>query len=189
LLPCIKFLIEQINTLGSFPDIMQGKGEAGVRSGAHAGTLMKTASPTLRDRALLVEGQCADFAHLTFELMMAKDSRFYWTKADKVQDVEETQFLLAALPDDTRVTVDSHSSSPIFADESQQIIGASTKLGITGKKYFIENMPIPNKEVALAELQESEKKSSEMREKLLKEVSLEGKDKVIQEMLKPHRGH
>ena len=48
LLPIIKYIQEQINTLGSFPEIMQGKGEAGVRAGAHAETLMKTASPTLR---------------------------------------------------------------------------------------------------------------------------------------------
>jgi hypothetical protein len=36
LLPIIKYIQEQINTLGSFPEIMQGKGEAGVRAGAHA---------------------------------------------------------------------------------------------------------------------------------------------------------
>lgn len=189
LLPVIKFLIEQINTLGSFPDIMQGKGEAGVRSGAHAGTLMKTASPTLRDRALLVEQQCADTADLTFELMKAKDPAFYWTKADKPTDAEETKFLLASLPDDSRVTVDSHSSSPIFQDEAQQIIGTSTKLGITDGEYFIDNMPLPNKEVAKTALREKQKKGAALQEKLFGQLSPEGKDKAIEKMLGSHGKH
>ena len=59
LLPMIKWLIETFNMIRGFPPIMQGQGEPGVRAGSHAGTLMKTASPTLRDRALLVERQCA----------------------------------------------------------------------------------------------------------------------------------
>lgn len=189
LLPVIKFLLEQIDELGSFPNIMRGQGEAGVRSGAHAGTLMKTASPTLRDRALLVEGQCADAADLTFELMKAKDPSFYWTKADEIKDTEETKFLLAAMPEDSRVTVDSHSSSPIFADEAQQIIGASTKLNITDGEYFIDNMPMPNKEVAKAALREKMKRQSQLQEKLLTQLSPEGKDKAIENMLKGHGRH
>ena len=57
LIPMLKFCMETINTLGGFPEIMQGKGEPGVRAGSHANTLMKTASPSLRDRSLLVERQ------------------------------------------------------------------------------------------------------------------------------------
>ena len=41
LLPIIKYVQEQINTLGNFPEVMQGKGESGVRAGAHADTLIE----------------------------------------------------------------------------------------------------------------------------------------------------
>ena len=36
----------------------------------------------------------------------------------------------ADLPEDWRITVDSHSSSPIFADENTQMVFAAQKLGI-----------------------------------------------------------
>lgn len=152
LLPCIKFMLEMIDTLGSFPNIMKGQGESGVRAGVHADTLLKTGSPTLRDRALLVERQCAICADLTLELMEAKEDRKFWTSADKPQDMETTSFMLSDLPPDWRVTVDSHSSSPIFASEAQQLIFALLKGGVVTAEYAIDNLPIPNKETAKAEL-------------------------------------
>ncbi len=149
LLPMIKFVLEMINVLGSFPEIMQGKGEPGVRAGVHASTLLKTASPTLRDRSLVIERQCAAHADLTGSIMEAKDAKVYWTKADTPKDVEETSFLFSQLPDDWRITVDSHSSSPIFMDESSQLIFQGAKMGYVDGKYVIENMPFPSKEAAL----------------------------------------
>ena len=73
LIPMLKFCIEMVNTLGGFPELLQGKGEPGVRAGSHASMLMKTASPSLRDRSLLVERQCATCADLTLQIMEAKD--------------------------------------------------------------------------------------------------------------------
>ena len=91
LLPAIKFMIESINMLGSFPDIMQGKGESGVRAGVHANTLMKTASPTLRDRALLVERQCA-VLRSDGSLMEAKEDPQILDQGDKLEDAEKSRF-------------------------------------------------------------------------------------------------
>ena len=131
LLPMVKWLLEEINILGGFPPIMQGQGEPGVRAGSHATQLMKTASPTLRDRALLVERQCAAACDLTVTLKELKDEGRYWTKADDpIKDVEETSFLISDLPDDWRVTVDSHSSSPIFSDENTQLVFAAQSKGM-----------------------------------------------------------
>jgi hypothetical protein len=167
LLPCIKFMLEMINTLGSFPEIMQGKGEPGVRAGVHANTLLKTASPTLRDRALLVERQCAISADLTLELMEAKEDRKFWTASDKPEDAEKTGFMISDLPSDYRVTVDSHSSSPIFADESQQLIFALRKAGDVDGEYAIDNLPLPNKEAAKAGLRNRAKAKQEQTKELL----------------------
>ena len=159
-LPMLQFLIQIINMIGSFPEIMQGKGEAGVRAGVHAATLLKTASPTLRDRALLVERQCAAAADATLQIKEAKDSNNYWVDPD---NIDETSFLLADLPDDWRVTVDSHSSSPIFADENQQLILGGLKMGYIDGEYAIDNLPYPNKEQAKARLKRREKaKAQEM---------------------------
>lgn len=166
-IPMLKFVIEIINNLAGFPDIMRGQGEAGVRAGVHASTLLKTASPTLRDRALLVERQCARAAHKWLQLKQAKDASKYWTKADKPTDVDETSFLLTDLPPDWRVTVDSHSSSPIFSDENAQLIMVSNQRGIVGPKYVVEQLPFPNKESALDDLKKREEAAAQQMQQLM----------------------
>jgi hypothetical protein len=125
---------------------MQGKGEPGVRADSHANTLMKTASPYLRDRALLVERQVATAADKTLSLKEAKDASKYWTDGTTIQTMSDTEFLLTDLPDDWRVSVDSHSSSPIFSDENTQLIMAGLKTGIVTGEYVVDNLPFPNKE-------------------------------------------
>lgn len=170
LLPMMKFVIETINTLGGFPDIMQGKGESGVRAGVHADTLLKTGSPTLRDRSLLVERQCANAADLTMQILEAKDSSHYWLKADEpLTDAEKTAFLLVDLPEDWRVTVDSHSTSPIFANDTEQLIFQGMKLGIFDGEYAIDNLPVPNKETAKLKLRQKEANQAKMLQDLLKQ--------------------
>ena len=170
LIPMLKFCIEIINTLGGFPEIMQGKGEAGVRAGSHAETLMKTASPSLRDRSLLVERQLAVCADLTLQMMEAKDDQHYWLNADDpIKDVGETEFLLSQLPADWRVTIDSHSSSPIFKDANDQLIFQALKMGVVQPAYVLDNMPFPNKEMAQVQLRDKEKRQAEQMQQLLQQ--------------------
>lgn len=165
-IPMLKFVIDIINKLGSFPDIMQGQGESGVRAGVHASTLLKTASPTLRDRALLVERQCADTATKSLKIKQAKDPARYWTKGDTIEDIDKSSFLLTDIPKDWRVTVDSHSSSPIFSDENAQLVMVSQQRGIVTAEYVIDTLPFPNKEAAKAQLKESQKQKAEMMQHL-----------------------
>lgn len=187
-IPMLKFVMETINTIGAFPEIMQGKGEPGVRAGVHANTLLKTGSPTLRDRALLVERQCATCADLTLQVMEAKDPSNYWTKFDTLEDIEKSKFKLTDLPEDWRVTVDSHSSSPIFADESSQLIFAAAKLGYVTGEYVLDNMPFPNKETAKAQLREKEKNQAAFMAKLLKDNPAVA-DKILEKQATGARRH
>lgn len=166
LLPMMKFYIEQINVLGGFSDLMQGRGESGVRAGTHANTLLKTGSPRLRDRSLLVERQCAMAADLTLALKTAKDGDRYWTKADTIEDVTKTSFLLTDLPDDRRVAVDSHSSSPIFADDHQNLIGFGIKAGFIDGEEAIDDLPFPNKERKKQRLREKQQRQAQQIEQL-----------------------
>jgi hypothetical protein len=165
----IKWLIETINQQAGFPPIMQGMGEPGVRAGSHANTLMKTASPTLRDRALLVERQCAIDADLTLSIREAKDPDFWWIMGDDSGQAEESKFLISELPNDWRVTVDSHSSSPIFQDENTQLVFAARKMNVVDDDYVIENTALPNKDAAHLSVRERKKAQKEFTEKLLQE--------------------
>jgi hypothetical protein len=180
LLPMIQFVIESINMLGSFPEIMQGKGEAGVRAGVHAETLLKTASPTLRDRSLLVEQQCAEHADLSLSILEAKDPRFYWTNGETAEAAEQTKFLLSQLPDDWRVSVDSHRSSPIFTSETEQLIMAAFKLGIVDDEYVLDNMGFPNKEAAKLAARERKKAKAAELQRLLQDYPEVGEKLALQ---------
>lgn len=188
MLPMIQWLMETINWLGNFPPIMRGQGEQGVRAQAHADTLVKTGSATLKDRSLLVERQCAQAADKTGTMMEAKESGYYYTKADKPTDVEQTKFLLSQLPPEWRATVDSHSSSPIFLDENTQLIFAAHKMGIVDAEYVIDNTQLPNKEMAKIRHREAELKKAEMLKQLSASDPELGK-KILESQFKGGKGH
>lgn len=156
LVPMIKMWMDLINTIGGFPEIMQGKGEQGVRAGVHANTLLKTGSPRLRDRSLLIERQCATAADLTLSIKEAKDANNYWTHGDTLETIENSQFLLSDLPEDRRVAVDSHSSSPIFADDHAQLVSFGVKAGFISGDDAIDLLNFPQKELLHLHFKERE---------------------------------
>jgi hypothetical protein len=87
---------------------------------------------------------------------------------EPVQDTENT-FLIRSLPEDSRIVVDSHSSSPIFSDENTQLIFAAAKMGVVDGEYIIDNTQLPNKEVAKVGLRAKQKRQGEMLQQLLAE--------------------
>lgn len=139
----INEIVKMFERIAGFDNILSGQGEPGVRAGNHAQTLMKTAAPRLRDRALLVERQCADFAHKLFECMVAKQANAYWTD----DSGQEGEFLLSQLPDDYRVMVDSHSSSPIYQEDHVQTAFALAKLEAIGAEDLIDLLPLPRRDL------------------------------------------
>lgn len=151
-LPLVQEIIGMMERVSGFPPIMSGQGEPGVRAGVHADTLMKTGSPRLRDRSLLVERQCASAADTTLWLLQAKEAKAYWTNFDK----EETDFLLSQLPEDRRIAVDSHSGSPIYHDDNMQLLAYGLKAGIVTGESFIEQSPLSHKDILIARLKEKE---------------------------------
>ena len=157
----VEMIMQLMDKTSGFSATMSGEGEAGVRAGNHADMLKKMGSPRLRDRSLLVERQCASFADLTLAVLEAKEAKAYWTAEDPSEGGE---FLLSQLPDDRRVTVDSHSTSPIYQDDHVQLLFAMAKLGAIDGVTLIEQSNLPNKDVVIArykELQEQKAKAAE----------------------------
>lgn len=157
-----------IDMLGGFDNILGGQAQPGVRAGVHADTMVKTASPRLRDRSLLVERQCASAADLRLSIMEAKDGRNYWTDGTSVETMEKTKFALADLPEDRRVSVDSHSSSPIFADDHQNIIGFGVKSGFLDGHYAVDHLPYPDKDSVHQSLKKKEEQQAALMQQLAK---------------------
>lgn len=166
-IPFLKLLMEIMNMIGGVPSILQGEGDSGVRAGVHANTLLKTGSPRLRDRALIVERQCAEAADLRFAMMRAKDSDNYWTSGDNEEQMEQTKFLLNDIPNDFRIEVDSHSSSPIFSDDHNQLVGFGVKAGIVDGESAIDILPFPEKDLLKARLRKKQKDKAEQTKELI----------------------
>ena len=86
--------------------------------------------------------------------------------------------LLSDMPEWWRVTVDSHSSSPIFADEFAQLIILAFKLGIVDAEYVLDNLQFPEKELAKVNAKEREKNKQALIQKLM-QVDPENASKIL----------
>lgn len=157
-LAIIEMIIKLMERVSGFPPVLSGAGESGVRAGTHAETLMKTGGSRLRDRSLLVERNCATLADAYLACMEAKDPTVYWSNpADR-----NTDFLIGQMLEDRRVSVDAHSSSPIYMDDHAQLNAFALKADVIGPEDFIESMPFSHKDQKLERLKERKKAEQEL---------------------------
>jgi hypothetical protein len=138
-------LEEIFDDVAGFTNILSGEGEPGVRAGVHAGTLLRTSTPRLRDRALLVEHQCGNFGNDCLGMLRTKDPMVL------IAD-DGTKFTLDQLPADAEVTVDSHTSSPAFVDDNRQVAFALAKAEAIDGETLIEMLHPPREELLKARL-------------------------------------
>jgi hypothetical protein len=122
---------------GGFTPMTSGHGEPGVRSGAQANTMLKTSSPRLRDRALIVEDQCSAFGDLCLKMSQVKDARVF-TQPKRGAFGKINEFMLSQLPDDVQVSVDSHTSSPAFSGDNMQLAFALAARGAIDGEALIK---------------------------------------------------
>lgn len=153
-LPFVELLMTQVmEKISGFSPILSGQGVAGVRAGDHAETLTRNSSPFLRDRSLLVERQLAEFADASLSALEAKEARVYWVDAN---DGGRSDFTMDQLPDDRRVSVDAHSSSPIYHDDNSNLMTYGLKAGYITGDSMIEYLPYQNKEILLQRLKDKQ---------------------------------
>lgn len=143
------------------PPVARGKNEQGVRSRAHAETLVRQFSPRFKDKALLVERSVEGLGGLALDLKRAHDAKkiIAWAPlADAGVEAEEPNLLLpppvkglvsvsftfADLPEDVSVTVDSHSSSPAFSEEAKQLTFDLFKIGAEDAGDVLEHVDAPD---------------------------------------------
>lgn len=120
-----------------FTAILSGQGESGVRSQGQANTMLRTASPPLRTRSFVVEGQIADLGDLSLNILQAKDPHV-------MRAADNTSFVLSQLPDDVAVSVDAHTSSPAFSGDNANLAFALAKAGAIGPEDLIDQTHPPN---------------------------------------------
>ena len=143
------------------PPIAQGKGEKGVRSAAHASQLVRQFSPRFKDRALLAERSVEALGGLMLDLARAHDAKklVAWVPEkdaglESVKPDELTpppapglvavHFRFADLPEDTTLTVDSHSASPAFSEEARTLDFDLVKVGAMSPSDLIDHVDAPD---------------------------------------------
>lgn len=94
-------------------ELMQGKGESGVRAMSHANLLVRVGSSRVKKKASILEDAVEKIGHLILCLMKKFDKRHY--KTDKGMPFTAGQVSPKAI-----VKVDSHSSSPIFIEQQSE---------------------------------------------------------------------
>lgn len=138
-----------------FSAILSGEGEAGVRAGAQAQTLIRTASPRMRDRSLIVEAQCAEFGDKCFAMEQVKNPRVFRTPKGK-------DFTLKQIPEGARVVVDSHTSSPAFQGDYLNIAFALQKAGAIDTATLIAMAHPPREDELIQKAKQREEAEAAM---------------------------
>ncbi len=141
-----ELLIERINAtiqyfddVAGFTPVLMGQGDTGVRSQAQAQTLARNSSPRMRDRALLVERQCVELGEFSLKLLQTKE-------AEVMNTEEKQQFILMQLPSDFRTSVDSHTSSPAFQEDTRNLAVTLKKMGVIDDESTLQMVHPPHED-------------------------------------------
>lgn len=143
--------------MAGFTDTMSGRGSAGVRSKQHAEALTRNSSPRFKDRALMLERQIEAMGTLKLNMLKAhvaepmqawvpkKEAGIEgeipptdWLEQPPVEGYVPVEFTFYDLPENTKITIDSHSSSPAFGHEYKQDIFDLVKIGAIDAEGAVE---------------------------------------------------
>jgi hypothetical protein len=142
--------IEMFDDVAGFTGMLKGEGEQGVRSNAQAQAMSRNASPRMRDRSLLVERQCAEWGEFNFRMLQAKDAEV------QALDKKGGSFVLSQLPDDAKVVVDSHTSSPVYQEDAERKAFLLQKAGAIDAADLIMLTHPPHEDILRSRAKERE---------------------------------
>ncbi len=126
----IEVVLSSAADAANAPPVVQGRGESGVRAGAHAETLLTAASARERRPANRVVRQCGDMGDLAFDILRTK-SAVSLTGAGGA-------FTLDSLPDGFHVYCNGHTASPLFAAEFQNTVFELVRVGAIGPTEVLD---------------------------------------------------
>lgn len=156
------------NDISGLSDILQGRGESGVRSKAQTDTLAKLGSARIKQRAQAVERCLEEIGGLMVQMMRKKDDHRYKAK-------DGSHFTAAQFTEDFQVHVDAHSASPVFVDDHQQMALALAKLGIIDGASAIELIKPPKTELLKQRYKENQARRAQAQKEALAAGMVQGK--------------
>jgi hypothetical protein len=129
-------------------NVMEGKGEAGVRSSGHASQLARLGSSRVKKRAMIIEDCLEKLATLTLQIKQVYDDREY-----REEGKQGEKFIAAQFTTDFVVKVDGHSNSPIFVEDQTQIAFELFKVKAITAKRLLELVTVPMREQLIHDLE------------------------------------
>lgn len=133
--------------------VLQGRGEAGVRSSGHASQLARLGSSRAKKRALIIEDSLEKMATLYLKCMQVYDNTHY-------TDSQGRKFIADQFTKDFVVKVDAHSNSPIFMEDSRKMAFELFQAGVIDKESLLDMIEPPMKQLLLERLRKAEEKQA-----------------------------
>ena len=137
----------QMNTVSGLENVVQGKGEAGVRSAGHAGKLLTVGSSRAKKRGQIIEDSLEKGATLFGRIL-------YVDETEELTDEAGVQFVPAQMNPNFYVEVDAHSNSPIFMENQQQMAAGLLKARAINRERFIQMLHPPMEDELLSDLKD-----------------------------------
>jgi len=144
-------MFEEASGIGN---VLQGKGEAGVRSSGHASQLARLGSSRVKKRALIIEDSLEKLATLYLKCMQAYNPTHF-------KDIDGVPFIAEQFTKDFVVKVDAHSNSPIFMEDQRQMAFNLLKAGAIDKESLIDLIEPPMKQLLKDRLKKMEAKQAQ----------------------------
>lgn len=136
----IREIDSMFEEMSGITNVIQGKGEQGVRSQGHAANLARLGSSRAKRKALLVEDSLEKLATLFLQLKQAYDP-------ERLQAEDGMQFIPEQFSKDFIVKVDGHSNSPIFMEDQRTLAFELFKAQIIDGESVLELVDIPMKQL------------------------------------------
>ena len=142
-------------------NVLQGRGESGVRSAGHASQLARLGSSRAKKRALIIEDALEKMATLYLKAMQTYSDRIY-------TDDQGDKFIANQFTKDFVVKVDAHSNSPIFTEDLRSLAFALADRGAITKERLIDILEPPMKQLLkedLRKMEQSQQAAQEMQKR------------------------
>jgi hypothetical protein len=147
----IDAMFEEASGIGN---VLQGKGEAGVRSSGHASQLARLGSSRAKKRALVIEDSLEKVATLYLKIIQQYDDTHF-------TDIDGNKFIAEQFTKDFVVKVDAHSNSPIFMEDLRSLAFNLFKAQVIDKESLLDLLEPPMKQLLKDRLKKLEAKQAQ----------------------------
>lgn len=147
----VNMIDEMFAEVSGLQNLLQGKGEAGVRSGRQTSELARLGSARIKQSALLIEDSLESIASKYFRVMRKYDDSKYRTEpTDK--GVAPIPFTLKQMTEECIIKVDAHSNSPLFVEDQKADAAFMLENKVIDRESYLEITNPPMKDVLIRRL-------------------------------------